>query len=806
MKKIISMFLAVCMLTGCGSMSAVSHAMQEQTETANTPAVQEQQNTGTAAAFTAIARPTLLNAETLNVNTEITGTPQEYTLEEDFSNVINRDMIMNLTEAERQHLLDNYFYVAKYGNDEFFEIYESNRYDMRPSFVTVDSILHTYHLYYAYMQKKIEADGLLVRLQNMSDALYTESSRQLSVLKGTEWEEAAQRNTDFFGIAMRLFNANAALSPAGEAELALVEAAEEMAPSPLFKGEKEYNQDYTQFRPRGYYTESDALTTYFKVMMWYGQMNFTAREETLDRSALLAALAIRDAAADDWNAIYSVTAFFAGESDDNGYCEYLPLIESIYGEGITADKLAGDTKSFESYHAATAVLPAPKINSMVVYEESIEPDRDTATRGFRILGQRFTLDAYIMQRLVYRDLPKNDSGEKRTLPDALDVPAALGSDRALEILQETTDVEKWKYTETVQQLRSGIKAAGDGVFSSSISAAWLDTMRPVLEPKDNSYPVFMRNQAWMDKSLNTFLGNYTELKHDTVLYAKQVMMELGGAGIDPRDDRGYVEPEPVVYAKLQALTNAMITGLQDFGMISDEDISALNDLASVCKQLETIALKELRGELPTDEEFEFIRTYGGQLEHLWMITVQKDDDGIDYYKAADFPAALVTDIATDPESGECLQIATGHCDSIYVAVPVDGTVRIARGSVYSFYQFRNPVSERMTDDEWRSRIAYTSSASKPEKPEWQESFRDETERIRRDENGNAYIGTAMVRAENLNIREEPDENAAKAGKTEQYEYYNVYETTENGGYTWYRIGERMWIADKDGEWVYYMEN
>ncbi|MBQ9047241.1 MAG: hypothetical protein IJ120_05030 [Solobacterium sp.] len=112
MKKIISMFLAVCMLTGCGSMSAVSHAVQEQTETANTPAVQEQQNTA-AAAFTAIARPTLLNAETLNVNTEITGTPQEYTLEEDFSNVINRDMIMNLTEAERQLLLDNYFYVAR---------------------------------------------------------------------------------------------------------------------------------------------------------------------------------------------------------------------------------------------------------------------------------------------------------------------------------------------------------------------------------------------------------------------------------------------------------------------------------------------------------------------------------------------------------------------------------------------------------------------------------------------------------------------------------------------------------------------
>ena len=31
----------------------------------------------------------------------------------------------------------------------------------------------------------------------------------------------------------------------------------------------------------------------------------------------------------------------------------------------------------------------------------------------------------------------------------------------------------------------------------------------------------------------------------------------------------------------------------------------------------TIAEKELRGELPTDEEFELIRSYGGQLEHFW---------------------------------------------------------------------------------------------------------------------------------------------------------------------------------------------
>ena len=30
---------------------------------------------------------------------------------------------------------------------------------------------------------------------------------------------------------------------------------------------------------------------------------------------------------------------------------------------------------------------------------------------------------------------------------------------------------------------------------------------------------------------------------------------------------------------------------------------------------------------------------------------------------------------------------------------------------------------------------------------------------------------------------------------------HAYETRENGGYTWYRVGNNMWIADQNGEWV-----
>ena len=89
--------------------------------------------------------------------------------------------------------------------------------------------------------------------------------------------------------------------------------------------------DYSQFKPRGYYEGDETLETYFRAMMWYGQINFTQKKEDMNRTALLITLALHDTASDSWEKLYTVTSFFAGVSDDLGYYEYLPAIEAAYG-------------------------------------------------------------------------------------------------------------------------------------------------------------------------------------------------------------------------------------------------------------------------------------------------------------------------------------------------------------------------------------------------------------------------------------------------------------------------------------------
>ena len=218
-----------------------------------------------------------------------------------------------------------------------------------------------------------------------------------------------------------------------------------------------------------------------------------------------------------------------------------------------------------------------------------------------------------------------------------------------------------------------------------------------------------------------------ELKHDTVLYAKQVMAEMGGGPVEEIDDRGYVEPEVEVYRRFALLAQQTADGLERYGYLGDSDKENLTRLAELAGMLQTISEKELRNETLSEEEYELIRAYGGTLEHFWIEAVQEQSQS-PYLEAKEIPSALVTDIATDP-NGTVLQIATGRPARIYVVVPVDGTLRLASGLVYDFYQFEYPMSERLTDSTWRQMIGVWAKEdgtynwdAQVAKPWWTESY------------------------------------------------------------------------------------
>ena len=655
----------------------------------------------------------------------------EYTIEPDFSNVINAEAFSYMPEGLFESLMENGFAVGAENGHEFFEIYENNRYGQYPNFVTVDSMLHTYHLYFAHLLRQTEKKDLVYRLESIGTDMLENSIAQAAALKGTEWEDAALMNEAFFAVGVSLLNPETEIPDevreAAAAELTLIDEQDRIAVSPMFD---EY-EDYTQYKPRGYYEGDETLEKYFRAMMWYGRRNFIQSSELTDRAALLMCLSLNNGPKEDWEALYAVTSFFAGTSDDNGYCEYLPLIEAAYGSLPDVEDLPGTEKEFAAFHKLTGKLAPPAINSVPMDDDEGRTDKAEVNKGFRFIGQRFTLDAAIFQQVCYSKVKKNDREEKRLLPTALDVPAAMGSETALEIIREEGMADYPNYEEQMDMVRGKIRNAPAESAQVSLYAGWLDMLNPLLTEKGEGWPFFMQNSLWTKKDLETYLGSWTELKHDTVLYSKQFMAEMGGGPEEEVDERGYVEPEPEVYAKLTALTKKTKEGLQYYDMISQADAANLDILADLSDQLRVISEKELQNILPTDEEFELILTFGGQLEHLWAESVKDQlQEGETRPDPRLYPAALAVDVATDP-NGRVLQTTIGNPSTIYVVVPVDGILRIATGSIFNYYEFEQPIDERLTDSDWRKMMGielndegtYNWDHSDVKKPAWTEEYR-----------------------------------------------------------------------------------
>ena len=656
--------------------------------------------------------------------------PGAYSLPVDLGQVQGLDLV-KLTDAQRALLAKNGFAVQtpKPGEyREFYQIYESNRYDQVPVFITTDSVFHIYHLIFDKMLRDLETGAFIATLKTLTSTMLTASYQQYQAVKGTSLEDPALRNVAYFAVAAQLLGLPDPVptEAAGlvSAELALINAASGAAISPIWDRpdlppDQKLIEDYTQYIPRGHYTRSEDLKMYFKAMMWYGRLTFRMNDDFETRRALLLVQVLRSAqaaggtpAATLWESIYDPTVFIVGKADDLGYHEYGALSDKVFGTNPDPSRFA-DAALFEQFKQEALTLPPPQINSMWVW---IWQDKQQVTKGFRFMGQRFTLDEYVFGQVIWRNVGTLD--EPRSLPKGLDFFAAMGSTEAYTILQDMGETRYVNYDTQLTKVKTELAALGTDSWTQNLYWSWLYALQPLITPKGASYPPFMQTQAWSRKDLQTALGSWTELKHDTILYAKQVMAEMGGGGPE-NIPHGYVEPNPEVYARLLALAQMTESGLQSRALLSDLTKSNLDNLIEELAFLKSVSEKELAGQALTDDEYNRIMYWGGTLEQFTLKAA--DTTGNDSRDLSDQKAALVADVATGPDpSGSlvALEEGDGQPTRIFVVLP-DSPWRVAVGAVYSYYEFPVPASQRMTDETWQAAV---KAGTNPAQPDWTRSF------------------------------------------------------------------------------------
>ncbi|MCI5674759.1 MAG: DUF3160 domain-containing protein [Ezakiella sp.] len=609
--------------------------------------------------------------------------------------IVNIHRFKNISPEQKEKLEKNGFVVSPQTIDEYnwinmqmYNQYETNEYGDIPSFITTDSALNLFHDYYMNTQRKIETEHLADDLSSVTKYLY----KEFKDLYDKSKDENVKKALLFFAVPNALLNdeIDSALGKEVQAEIDKIDAAAGLEENLITN--KEVN--YKQFIPRSYYDGDEVLEKYFKAMIWYGTLGFPFVEDkkiNLDNVKISLMIARTLLKSDDilekYFNVYSITEAMIGSSDDLGIMDMALLSNELYGEFNLAKIF--ELKDDKKLEDAIEKLPEPKINIKQIDETM------ALNKQFRFMGQRFTIDSYILQTLIEPII--------RPVPSSLDVLGTLGNDKAEEyaIDYKLGDMDKDDYKRKVDELSDELDDALDIDSHDSVYQAWLSVISQASDNDLDQKPKFMDNDAWEDKEIITALGNYTELKHDTVLYSKQAGAEMGGPMESENELLAYVEPNYKLYDKLAYLCEYIDSIVKAYGYeplfdLSDDEYSRFTSFKEFYEFLRDMSIKELENIPFTEEEGQTLRYIGGVMESFYFLS-QYDPD---IYEAE--PSSIVTDISQILDTGESLSIGTGLVDNIYVIVNYAGKKYLTVGSVYSFHEFLS--DEPLTDTKWREML------------------------------------------------------------------------------------------------------
>ena len=224
----------------------------------------------------------------------------------------------------------------------------------------------------------------------------------------------------------------------------------------------------------------------------------------------------------------------------------------------------------------------------------------------------------------------------------------------------------------------------------------------------------MNTTAWLDKELQTALASWTELRHDTILYAKQSYTPILETAVPPGPEEkpmvGYVEPVPEFYSRILALTTMTRTGLSALNVLNQTETYRLTSLEGILQRLVNISTDELEGTELGESDYSFIRNFGDQLD---KVITGVNDKGKE--------TTMVADVHTDTnEPQQVLEEGVGYVDLAVVAYKVpDGRIIIGAGPVFSYYEFKQPMNDRLTDEQWKEML---QQGQAPSRPSWTASF------------------------------------------------------------------------------------
>jgi hypothetical protein len=312
--------------------------------------------------------------------------------------------------------------------------------------------------------------------------------------------------------------------------------------------------------------------------------------------------------------------------------------------------------------------------------------------------------------------------ERRFMPRGLDIMAVLGCPEALAILKADGDTDYDGYDAMLAFLRKDVGKMMEDRKAENLYYAWLYALQPMLVPIESAkVPACLRSQDWMHKQLATTLASWAELRHDTILYVKQSYTPTArGMPAPPKNEPLYfVEPQPEVFRRMAAMVTKMRKDLAAMDALPEGLEKNYERYAAICEKLADVADKELAGKDLTPEDQQVLASAAAELK---LCTVLPEALRKKVLSETDSNMAVAADVHTDTNAEKALEECVGSPCLLAVTMKVGDRPVTFRGATFSYYEFKQPMKDRLTDEAWQKMIE--TAKDRPALPAWFPAAKD----------------------------------------------------------------------------------
>ncbi|HAX78677.1 MAG TPA: hypothetical protein DCY88_23300 [Cyanobacteria bacterium UBA11372] len=646
--------------------------------------------------------------------------------------------------------------------DLFYRIYSNDL----PVFVSADAVLHAWHRSYDAILEELEETYLSSSLDEILEGMQQRIPDAWNQY-GKGVLGASILDADYFLSVARSLLAGEAIKTCLDQDARSASTLEAIKSEQLQKFElfgRWREVDFSQFKVRGHYENSELLKRYFRAMMWCGRIDLRIAEipsesspaksspRELGAAVIFYDLLKQSGKFEQWQQFDELLQTFVGRTDSMTFAQLGDILEKAN------IKSPADVKDLGTLEQLQADILASKIGVQDIrshyYESPLGSEKIKLPRSLTILGQKFVIDSWVTSKVVYDDIEWDTEKVRRRIPSCLDVAfAALGNNQVVpELVSRMTDTEGRQfrdglnYQHNLAAVKEVIDEQNPAVWEENIYMSWLATLRELSTPTtDSKYPEAMCTRAWGMKTLNTQLASWTQLRHDTILYVKQSYTR----GLLCYYPAGFVEPRPAFWQRFEKMAllaadlilktpfpNRSIEKSHEWGRkyevklqdLQHKQSSFFENFAEKLAILKGIAMKELAQEEFTEAENYFLKKIvevihqgsGGPTYSGWYFGL--------FYKGHEDSKkqdAIVADVHTDVpdpimgDPGCVLHQGIGNVDMLMIAVDNGKDKMVYAGPVLSHYEFEMPGVSRKSDSEWQNEI---KRGNVPPRPDWINSY------------------------------------------------------------------------------------